>query len=242
MSITVYELCTTLERRRCFSPFAWRGVLAVAHKEFALERVPVNFFEKEQIAFSGQLLVPIIVDHGNGDKVVTDSYKIAEYLEATYPQRPSLFGGSKELSYFVVQWVNTIIHPFISKFCSDDARLHQSLEGQAYYYSEERSKLYGRKMQKSQVEDREALLPEFRAALQPARAVLRDQKFLGGDRPNYADICLFSSFLWSRAISSFYPNLLLPHDSVFAWRERMMDAYGGLARKSPGYDQVAPTL
>ncbi|KAJ3336404.1 hypothetical protein HDU93_002904 [Gonapodya sp. JEL0774] len=240
MSITVYELCTTLERERCFSPFAWRAVLAVAHKEFALERVPVNFFEKEKVAFSGQPLVPIIVDHGNGDKVVSDSLKIAEYLEVTYPQRPSLFGGSKELLLFAVQWVNTIIHPFISKFCSDDARLHQSVEGQAYYFSEERSKLYGRKMQNSQVADREALLPAFRSALMPVRAVLQNLKFLGGDRPNYADICLFSAFLWSRAISPFYPNLLLPDDSVFAWRERMMDAYGSLARKSPGYDQVSP--
>ncbi|KXS18249.1 glutathione S-transferase domain-containing protein [Gonapodya prolifera JEL478] len=242
MSITVYELCTTLERERCFSPFAWRGVLAVAHKGFTPERVPVNFLEKEKVAFSGQPFVPIIVDHANGGKVVADSYKIAEYLEATYPQRPSLFGGSKELSFFVVQWVNTIIHPFIGKFCSDDARLHQSPEGQAYYYSEERSKLFGRKMQNSQVADREALLPVFRASLLPVRAVLREQKFLGGDAPNYADICLFSAFLWCRAISSFYPKLLLPNDSVYAWRERMMDAYAGLARKSPGYDQVAPKL
>jgi len=34
--------------------------------------------------------VPIIQD---GDKVVKDSFAIAQYLERTYPDRPSLFGG-----------------------------------------------------------------------------------------------------------------------------------------------------
>jgi len=34
--------------------------------------------------------VPIIQD---GDKVVNDSFAIAQYLERTYPDRPSLFGG-----------------------------------------------------------------------------------------------------------------------------------------------------
>ncbi len=34
--------------------------------------------------------VPIIQD---GDNVVNDSFAIAQYLERTYPDRPSLFGG-----------------------------------------------------------------------------------------------------------------------------------------------------
>lgn len=34
--------------------------------------------------------VPIIQD---GDKTVNDSFAIAQYLERTYPDRPSLFGG-----------------------------------------------------------------------------------------------------------------------------------------------------
>jgi hypothetical protein len=42
-----------------------------------------------------------------------------------------------------------------------------------------------------------------------------------------------SPFLWARAISPL--RLLAPDDVIAAWRERMLDAHGGLARKAPGY-------
>ena len=35
--------------------------------------------------------MPVLVD---GDRVVTDSFKIAKYLEHAYPDGPSLFGGA----------------------------------------------------------------------------------------------------------------------------------------------------
>lgn len=38
--------------------------------------------------------VPVIVDANKDGKWVNDSWAIAKYLEATYPERPSLFGGS----------------------------------------------------------------------------------------------------------------------------------------------------
>jgi glutathione S-transferase len=37
--------------------------------------------------------VPVIVDANQDGKWVNDSWAIAKYLEATYPDRPSLFGG-----------------------------------------------------------------------------------------------------------------------------------------------------
>ena len=42
---------------------------------------------------SGRAQVPVIVDKNNDGKWVNDSFKIAKYLEATYPDRPTLFGG-----------------------------------------------------------------------------------------------------------------------------------------------------
>mgnify|MGYP003677549998 CR=1 FL=1 len=50
----------------------------------------VRFGEKAKIEFSGQKLVPVIKD---GETVVNDSWAIACYLEDTYADRPSLFGG-----------------------------------------------------------------------------------------------------------------------------------------------------
>lgn len=37
--------------------------------------------------------VPVIVDPNQDGKWVNDSWAIAKYLEETYPDRPSLFGG-----------------------------------------------------------------------------------------------------------------------------------------------------
>ena len=56
--------------------------MALAHKGLAVETVPWRFTEKAVLAFSGQGRVPVIRD---GDAVVSDSWSIAEYLEATYP-------------------------------------------------------------------------------------------------------------------------------------------------------------
>ena len=62
---------------------------------------------------------------------------------------------------------------------------------------------------------------------------LSGQKFLAGETPAYADYIVFGAFQWARAISDL--PLLAAADPVAAWRGRMLDAFGGLARKSPGY-------
>ena len=82
-------------------------------------------------------------------------------------------------------------------------------------------------------EDRGARLPAFRDSLAPLRRTLERQKFLAGDAPAYADYIVFGAFQWARAISDF--ELLAGDDPVAAWRGRLLDAFGGLARKTPAY-------
>ena len=99
---------TDSERR--FSPYCWRIRMALAHKGLEAETVPWRFTEKEAIDFSGQKLVPVLV---HGDHVVSDSWQIACYLEDTFPERPSLFGGAsgRALSLFVNSWSDTTLVP-----------------------------------------------------------------------------------------------------------------------------------
>ena len=59
------------------------------------------------------------------------------------------------------------------------------------------------------------------------------QPFIGGDAPNYADYIVFGPFQWARVVSPF--RLLAEEDPIYAWRERLLDAFDGMARKSPGY-------
>jgi len=83
------------------------------------------------------------------------------------------------------------------------------------------------------VRDREARLPAFRASLDPLRRTVERQDFISGKTPAYADYIVFGAFQWARAISDF--ELLATDDPVRAWRGRMLDLHGGLARGTPAY-------
>jgi len=44
---------------------------------------------------------------------------------------------------------------------------------------------------------------------------------------------VFGPFQWARVVSPF--KLLAANDPVYVWRERLLDAFDGMARNSPGY-------
>ena len=89
MTIKLYELAADNADIR-FSPHCWKTRLALAHKGLDVERIPWRFTDKDAIAFSGQGKVPVLLD---GETSVHDSWTIACYLEDTYPDLPTLFGG-----------------------------------------------------------------------------------------------------------------------------------------------------
>ena len=77
----------------------------------------------------------------------------------------------------------------------------------------------------------EAAAAQLGVALSPVRALLKEQPFVNGRRPAFADYCLFGVFMWARGVSAV--ELIAADDPVHAWRERMLDLFDGLARKSP---------
>jgi glutathione S-transferase len=100
------------------------------------------------------------------------------------------------------------------------------------YFRESREARLGRPLEQVSAE-RDAKVDTFRKSLDPLRLTLRSQPFLGGDRPNYADYIVFGPFQWARIVSPF--KLLKEDDPVHAWREKLFDAFGGMARNVPGY-------
>ena len=81
--------------------------------------------------------------------------------------------------------------------------------------------------------ERAGKLAAFRDALEPVRATLGKQPFLGGEQPLYTDIIVFSFFMWARSVSR--TQILDADDPVHAWRERMLDAFGGAGRRAVGF-------
>jgi glutathione S-transferase len=224
--IVLYDLVGADDRR--FSPFCWRIRLALAHKGLKSEDVTVAFDEKDKVAFSGQGLVPVIVDKSHGDKMVHDSWAIACYLEDTYPQ-PSIFGGAmgRGATRLINQWTLPGVLAQIGPLIMLDLHDRVRPEDQSYF-RESREKRYGKTLEQVQ-EGRESRLPAFRAALEPIRQTVAQQRFIGGETPSYADYIVFSGFQWARIASDF--KLLAEDDPITAWIGRIDALYDGLTRK-----------
>jgi glutathione S-transferase len=223
--ITLFELGAANGRR--YSQFSWRTRMALAHKGLACETVPVRVSDKAAIAFSGQDKVPILKD---GDHVVFDSWKIAEYLESAYPDRPSLFGG--EIGHGLTRFINTLtdrllIGKIVPALMLDVLDL---VDAQDAAHLRKLERLFKKSMEEMAAQ-REHSVTDFRRALDPLRVTLRSQPFLAGAAAAYADYVVFSVFQWARIVSS--TELLEAADAMVAWRERMLDLFDGLARKEP---------
>jgi glutathione S-transferase len=229
MTLRLYDLAGAEPDRR-FSPYCWRIRLALAHKKLAVETIPWRFTEKPEIAPSGQGLVPVLID---GDKWIADSWAIANYLEDTYPDTPSLFGGPAARSLTrhyssVADGLGAAIFPFVAL----DILGHVADKDRDYFRTTREKRVGG--TLEAFVADRDSKLHAFRASLAPLRTVLKAQPFFGGDEPLYADYAIFGPFQWARCISPF--ALLEADDPVRLWRDRLLDRFDGLARKAPAYD------
>src|ERR1700722_15247636 len=106
MTIIMHDLAGADADLR-FSPYCWRTRFALAHKGLPVETIPWRFTEKEALAFSGQGRVPVVRD---GDRVVFDSWSIAEYLEEICPM-PALFGGAigRAHALFINSWADAVM-------------------------------------------------------------------------------------------------------------------------------------
>ena len=223
--IELWELVGQSDRR--YSTFSWRTRMALRHKQLAFTEQPVLQTDKAAIAFSGGRTVPVIRD---SETVVRDSWQIAGYLEQTYPQGPSLFGGStgKALCLFFNTWVDRSVVPLAFRGLACDAILIQDPADQEHFRATV-EKFTGGSPDSLKLEQPKTF-ERLRAALDPARATLKRQQFLGGSEPCYADYTLFSVFQWARIVS---PVSILPADDPLqVWFERILALHDGYARNT----------
>jgi glutathione S-transferase len=224
--ITLYDLVFQEDRRP--SPFCWRAKFAMKHKGLGWRDEPTGFTEKEKIAFAQSQTVPVIHD---GAKVVKDSWAIARHLDAAYPEKP-LFKSEMALSYahFVAGWVDTAVHPALFPIVVGDLYDRVRPVDQGYFRESRGKRLGTTDFASFQAKAREKGVNAFRAVLEPARRVLKEQTFLAGEHPAYPDYALAGAFLWAGIASPLV--LLEADDPVHGWRERMFDLYDGMGRKA----------
>ena len=230
MVLKLFELVGT-DAERPFSPFCWRTRMALAHKGLGAESIPWCFTEKQAIAPHGSEKVPVLID---GDTSVADSWTIANYLEDRFPERPSLFGGEggRAMARMINWWGDVAVVGGMFPLIVADIPAHLK-PVDAAYFRQSREARFGKPLEEVTAA-RDTTVESFRRALDPLRLTLRTQPYLGGAAPNYADYIVFGAFQWARVVSPF--KLLAGNDPVYAWREKLLDAFDGVARNSPGYD------
>jgi glutathione S-transferase len=213
---------------RPYSSFSWRTKMALKHKGFSYDSVPVPMSDKAAIAFSGGKTVPIIKD---GETVVRDSWKIAEYLEEKYSDRPTLFGGAvgKGLAYTYNTWADRVLLPAMMPVIVAD--LHERIDPSDDPYFRQLFEGFLR----CTLEESRQRVPQAKERLskilEPMQAAVKRQPFVCGQSPAYGDYILFSIVQWARIASP--QDIFNKSDSLYLWRERMLDLYDGFARNIP---------
>jgi glutathione S-transferase len=227
MTILLYELVGN-DDSRPFSPHCWKAAMALAHKGLDFKSVPTPFTAVPAVEGGASKIVPVIRD---GDRTVADSFAIGLYLEDTYPERPTLFGGEggKATARFIERWSQLTIHPYLGSAALIDIHDVLAPEDQAYF-RKSREARYGKRLEEVPA-GREAGLAAFRASLEPLRSMLSYQPWIGGASPLFADYIIFGAFQWVRVTSPF--QALAADDPVAEWFGRCLDLHGGVGRKVP---------
>jgi glutathione S-transferase len=225
MAMQLYELAGADPDIR-FSPYCWRTRLALAHKGLTAEGLPWRFTEKARLQFAASERVPVLVD---GATTVADSWRIAVYLDEAYPDRPRLLGGTPAHVRFLNAWADGTLHGPIARCIVADIHAILAPQDQPYFRAS-RERAFGKTLEAVVAARDGEGVAVFRATLAPVRAVLRDQAWLGGEAPDYADYIVLGSLQWPRCASRF--ELLAADDPVAAWQARGLELFDGLLARA----------
>jgi glutathione S-transferase len=221
----LYEL--VLANGRSASPFVWRTRYALAHKSILFESVPVGFREIRKIADGRFKTVPILA---HGETILAESWDIAEYLDSAFSDRPKLFSGPCEHAMVRLfdAWFSADILRRIFGVYVLDVHIAIASEDRAYFRQSREQRLQGMTLE-SFTADRATRLPALREALNPLRAHLARNPFLGGNAPNYADYIALGAFHWVASVSTL-PLLAADDVTLRTWLDRGFDLYDGIGR------------
>ncbi len=223
MSMTVYDLAGADADRR-FSPYCWRTKLALAHKGLDFDAVATRFLDIPEILGGGHKSVPVLVDE---DRVISDSWRIADYLEEQYPDRPPLNAGpaGRAQTMFIDNWVGAAIYGGLFQLILKDIYDVLDDANQAYFRQSREARI-GMSLEDWHAQ-RDGKLDGFRRGLQPLRQTVSGQPFICGEQPMYADYIAVAGFAWAHGVSDY--EILADDDPVDAWRRRCFDLFDGLA-------------
>ncbi|EIN07718.1 hypothetical protein PUNSTDRAFT_114205 [Punctularia strigosozonata HHB-11173 SS5] len=217
-AIVLYDVAAegSKAEERAWSPNAWRIRYALGIKGLPFKTVWVEFPDIADAAKkigaaptvtlngASSYTLPVIHDLSTG-KVVSDSWAIAEYLDETYPDRPTVLPKPTRglQSYFVATARDAIIGD-LANIVVFSTYKHLRPRGQDYFRAT-REKLFGRKLE--DFPQGEQLLPHW-AKLEAGFGKFADaikkngegSQFITGDTISFADLVLAGWLIWLRQV------------------------------------------
>jgi len=222
MAIKLHDLCGRNMGLR-FSPHCWKAKMALKHKGLEFDSVATPFTAIGAIGEDVKT-VPVLDDNG---RVIRDSFDIAVYLDATYPDLPPLFGqdGVVAAARLIEGWSMSAIHPIVANMIIKD--IHDVLDepDQAYFRQSREARL-GRSIEEAQ-RGVKAETDALADALFPVRRTLKHHDFLGGAKPLFTDYIVLGPLMWLLTIHGSVP--FADDDPVSHWFQRCLELYDGYA-------------
>ena len=146
--------------------------------------------------------VPAIIDDSNG-KVVSDSMRIAEYLDDTYPDRPLLFPFSSRAPIYLFNshLMSACVMPMVTLFI---ALTPPILGDSGEFYRKKQEARWNVNFETVIKEKKVELLETGKEAWSKLAVILGkngpDAPFFYGRVPSYADLIVVAFLLWMKVI------------------------------------------
>ncbi len=205
-----------------YSPYVAKVKKCLELKGLAFDVVEVPYLDRRELVAKtgGYVHVPVLED---GAEVVTDSARIAAYLDARY--RPSL--REDPLAVVVEQWAEGPLEDAAFRVAAPGmedrfAELQGGREDARAIWCLMKERRYGAGCIDAWRRDRDALTLNLTEMLAPIASVVARRPFLLGDAPTLADAAVYGQFFMLEAAK---PGWIAAHAAAMSpWFVRVAEA------------------
>ncbi|TFY71087.1 hypothetical protein EVG20_g1916 [Dentipellis fragilis] len=216
-ALLLYDIPGTASAAKAWSPNVWKARFGLNIKSIPYKTVWVEYPDIEHVCktigaeptgtrFGKPVYTLPVIQDPNTGAVVADSFKIAAYLDATYPNTISLFPD--ETKVFQTMFLQTFEDNVIWAILQLVARpmMNQLLPRSLVYWRDGAEKAFGKKVEELAPEgpERDALWKKVVDSLGAAHKWASENPagvFMMGDRVSFADIVIAAELQWLKTMN-----------------------------------------
>ncbi len=218
---TATKMLTLYQFEAC--PFCWKVKAALDYKGLDYELVEVNPLNKKELSFSPEYRkVPILV---TDEHQINGSTEILEFLDKEFPERPVFDGTPEEKQWF--DWANDTLVPALppviyATFGKALAAFGYITKVGQFSWLQKRLIRYSGALAMTIIAKKGAKkrgiknpVLHFETQIAQWGRALGEDEFLGGERPNAADLTVYGYLKAIQTLPAF--RYVSRHPRVYSW-------------------------